>query len=330
MRDSVKEMLIETLMTRGARPVSPDVFLADVLAMMRDNNYSCVVIAEADETVGIITERDVVRMLANLGNNNNILSMKVSEAMTSPVITVNEKDSLFDVLVISKARGIRHLPVVNAQGKLTGMVTQSDLVKVYFQVFERQREIIEKSISERTEALMRANEELKVLSMEDPLLGIGNRRSMEVDLQHTHAAALRYKYPYSIILIDLDHFKSYNDYYGHLAGDEALKGVSKVLKTNIRGADRLYRYGGEEFLVLLPQIAADGARIAAAKMIEKVRGANFQHCKSSYQTITISAGVCSFSEEGADKSSWKDLVKKADIRLYKAKEGGRNRAVSED
>lgn len=325
----MNEMLIETIMTRGARSVSPDALLADVLAMMRDNNCSCVVVAEADETVGIITERDVVRILANVGKDKGVVSMKVSEAMTSPVVTVKEKDRLFDALVISKTRGIRHLPVVDAAGRLTGMATQSDLVKVYFQVFERQREIIEKSISERTEALMRANEKLKALSMEDPLLGIGNRRAMEVDLQHTHAAALRYTYPYSVILIDLDYFKSYNDHYGHPAGDEALKGVTRVLKANIRGADRLYRYGGEEFLVLLPQIGADGARIVAAKMIEKVRGANFRHCKSSYQAITISAGVSSFSEEGGDRSSWKVIVKTADIRLYKAKEGGRNRAVSE-
>lgn len=325
----MKEILIETLMTKGVRSISPNTRLADVLEIMRDNNYSCTVIAEADETVGIITERDIVRMLAGMENGRDVLAVKVSEVMTSPVITINEKDSLFEALVISKAQGIRHLPVVNSQGRLTGIVTQSDLVKIYFQVFEKQREIIEKSINERTEALIRANEELKMISMEDPLLGIGNRRAMEVDLQHTHASAIRYKHPYSVILLDLDYFKSYNDHYGHLAGDEALKGVSKVLKANIRGADRLYRYGGEEFLVLLPQISIDGAKIAAAKMIEKVKDANFLHCKSPCQIITISAGACSFScDDGV--TSWKDMIKRADVRLYKAKEGGRNRVVSED
>ncbi len=270
----MKEILIETLMTKGVHSLSPNTRLADVLGIMRDNNYSCTVIAEADETVGIITERDIVRMLAGMENGSDVLAVKVSEVMTSPVITVNEKDCLF-------------------------------------------------------EALIRANEELKVISMEDPLLGIGNRRAMEVDLQHTHASAIRYKHPYSVILLDLDYFKSYNDHYGHLAGDEALKGVSRVLKANIRGADRLYRYGGEEFLVLLPQIGTDGAKIAATKMIEKVKDANFPHCKSPCQIITISAGACSFSCDD-EVTSWKDMVKRADVRLYKAKEGGRNRVVSED
>lgn len=324
----MQEILIETLMTTGVRSAAPHNKLEDVFEIMRDNNCSCVVVAEMNEAVGIITERDIVRILSGQKMMTNLLETKVSEVMTSPVITINKKDSLFEALVISRAQGIRHLPVVNAQRKLTGIITQSDLVRAYFQIFEKQREVIEKSISQRTEALVKANEELKVLSMEDPLLGIGNRRAMEVDLQYTHASAIRYKSPYSVIIADLDYFKSYNDHYGHLAGDDVLKGIAGVLKDNIRGADRLYRYGGEEFLVLLPQTGIDGARFVAEKMVEKVRDANFLHSKSPYRTITISAGVCNFSDADGD-TSWKDMVKRADVRLYKAKEGGRNRVVSE-
>ena len=167
------------------------------------------------------------------------------------------------------------------------------------------------------------------MALHDALTGLPNRILLEDRIKISIRRASRTLQKVGVCFIDLDHFKSYNDHYGHLAGDEALKGVSKVLKTNIRGADRLYRYGGEEFLVLLPQISIDGAKIAAAKMIEKVKDANFLHCKSPCQIITISAGACSFScDDGV--TSWKDMIKRADVRLYKAKEGGRNRVVSED
>jgi len=325
----MKEILIETLMTRGVRSIAPDACLSDALAIMREHKCSCIVVTESDEPIGIITERDIIRMLADTGTAANLLSKRVTEAMTSPVVSVNEKDDIFESLVISRAEGIRHLPVVDSDGQLTGMVTQSDLIKVYLLFFEKQREIIENSIAERTESLVKANEELKAMALEDPMLGIGNRRAMEVDIQHTHTSAIRYQYPYSVIICDLDFFKAYNDFYGHLAGDEALKGVTRVLKVNIRGSDRLYRYGGEEFLVLLPETEIIGATSLASKIVKKIKAANFPHAKSYFQTITVSAGVCCAKYSDVDKS-WKDIVMLADIRLYKAKESGRNRVVSED
>ena len=325
----MQEILIETLMTQGVFSIARDARLSDAIAIMKEHHCSCVIVTEDDKPIGIVTERDIVRMVADWGADADLLSKGVAEAMASPVITVNEKDDLFSTLVISRAQRIRHLPVVNSDGIVTGMVTHSNLIKVYLQIFEKQRDIIENSIVERTESLVRANEELKAMALEDPMLGIGNRRAMEVDMQHTHTSAIRYQYPYSVIICDLDLFKSYNDYYGHLAGDEALKAVTSVLKANIRGADRLYRYGGEEFLILLPETEIVGAASVASKIVKKVKTANCAHAKSPFRVITISAGVCSASQADADKS-WKDIVKIADTRLYKAKEGGRNRVVSED
>jgi len=303
--------------------------MADVLALMFNNNCSCVVVAENEVPVGIITERDIVRMFTSVRKVDSLLLVNISEVMTSSLVTVNGKDNLFEALVIAKVEGVRHLPVVDSDGKLIGIVTQSDLVNAHFRIYEQQREIIENSINERTEILVKANEELRALSLEDPLLGIGNRRSMEVDLQHTHASAIRYKYSYSVLILDIDYFKAYNDFYGHPAGDNVLKLVSNALKASLREADRLYRYGGEEFLALLPETDASGAKLTAERMIENVKGSNIKHCMSPYQIITISAGSCNFNDSATDKS-WKDIIKKADTRLYKAKEGGRSRAVTED
>lgn len=322
----MKEILIQELMTKDVYHVAPDAELSEVIKIMRDKHCSCVVIAGKEEPMGIITERDLVSILAGVADNPHSLASKVSNTMSAPPVTINETDSLFEALVVAKAEKVRHLPVVDATGRLVGIVTQSDLVKAHFQVYERQREIIDKAINERTEALLKANEELKAMALEDPLLGIGNRRAMEVDLQHTHASAARYGFQYSILFIDIDHFKLYNDHYGHLAGDEALKCVVGHIKTGIRKADRVYRYGGEEFLVLLPETDIDGAEISANYLVKDLIACNVPHCISPINMLTVSIGAESYMP--GEERSWEDVLFVADQRLYKAKNGGRNRAVA--
>lgn len=322
----MKEILIQELMTKDVHHLSPDAELSEAIRTMRDRHCSCVVIARKDGPIGIITERDMISILAGVNDNPHILTSKVTKIMSAPPVTINETDSLFEALVVAKAEKVRHLPVVDTNGRLVGIVTQSDLVKAHFHVYERQREIIDKAINERTEALLKANEELKGMTLEDPLLGIGNRRAMEVDLQHTHASAARYGFQYSILFIDIDHFKLYNDHYGHQAGDEALKRIADHIKTRIREADRVYRYGGEEFLVLLPETNIEGAEIIARDLVEDLKVRNLPHCKSPENILTVSVGVESYAP--GEKRSWEDVVFVSDQRLYKAKSSGRSRAVA--
>lgn len=163
---------------------------------------------------------------------------------TTPVHTVQSDQSLFDALVISQAECVRHLPVVDNQDRILGIVTQTDLTNAHFRVIEMQRTLIERAIEDRTEELLVANRELQSLSMEDALLSIGNRRAMEVDMEHRHSLAMRHRRPYTVALIDIDNIKSCNDCYEHLAGDSALQRVTSVIQQAIRKSDRLYRYGG--------------------------------------------------------------------------------------
>jgi diguanylate cyclase (GGDEF)-like protein len=163
--------------------------------------------------------------------------------------------------------------------------------------------------------------------MEDGLLGIGNRRAMEVDLEHTHAVALRYKHPYTVVLFDIDHFKLYNDHYGHLEGDACLKQVSQTLEEAIRKSDRLYRYGGEEFLLILPNTKHSGALILAKRLVENLYNEAIPHCKSPHNVVTISAGIASYSASNGNNISWKNVVEQADKSLYQAKSCGRNQVA---
>lgn len=324
--DMHADILVSSLMTANVTSTTANSDLADVIQSMIDNHYSCMVVVENGLPTGIITERDIVRLMGLFISDRPQSPMRVSDVMSVPVATVSEDTTLFEALVISSAQKIRHLPVVNAAGQLLGLVTQSDLARAHFRIYEKQREIIEQSVTQRTQELLQANAQLKSLSLVDSLTGLGNRRAMEVDLEHTHSQALRYKRSYSVALFDVDHFKLYNDFYGHKAGDSALRRISEHLLKSIRTCDRLYRYGGEEILLIMPETTLYGALILADRTLSGLADLSIPHEKSSYGVITLSCGVASQVEvDGYD--SWEGLVDLSDRGLYASKNGGRNRAT---
>lgn len=320
------DILVTALMTTDITSTTTNAYLADVIQSMIDNNYSCMVVVENGMPVGIITERDIVRLMGLFISDKPQCPARVTDVMSVPVATVSEDTTLFEALVISSAQKIRHLPVVTTSGRLIGLVTQSDLAKAHFRIYEKQRDIIEHSVTQRTQELVQANEQLTSLAQVDALTGLGNRRAMEVDLEHTHSQALRYKRSYSVALFDVDYFKLYNDYYGHKAGDTALRRISEHLLKSIRTCDRLYRYGGEEILLIMPETTLYGALILADRTLASLADLNIPHEKSSHRFVTLSGGVATQVEvNGYD--SWEGLVDLADRGLYASKNNGRNRAT---
>ncbi|MBT0664090.1 GGDEF domain-containing protein [Geobacter pelophilus] len=322
----MQDIFVNSIMSETVVCTSLDATLQDVTTLMRDSKCSCVVVTENDIPVGIVTEFDFIRLLASRGAREVFSAIRVSGIMSRPVVSITENTTLFDALVITTARKFRHLPVVDADGKLKGIVNLVDLAQAHFHTYEKQREIIEQTISTRTRELVEANDKLKALSFVDALMGIGNRRAMEVDLEHSHAQAARYGRSYSVALFDFDFFKRYNDTYGHLAGDYALKTVAGAIAGRIRTADRVYRYGGEELLLLLPETELDGAEILVERVMHAIRGVAIPHCKSPYGVVTLSCGIASFPLAGENCSSWRDVVAIADQEMYRAKHNGRNRS----
>ncbi len=328
MSDSNEPSLITAVMNKAVVCVEPETPITAVIDTMRDKRYSCMVVARDNIPVGIITERDMVRILSEvLARKDASGEMSAGQCMSTPPIVVKESASLFEALVIARARGIRHLPVVNDRDELCGLITQSDMMRAHLILIEQQREEIEKLVNERTQELENANEKLRALSLEDGLLGIGNRRAMEVDLEHTHATAQRYKRPYSVALFDIDFFKRYNDHYGHLAGDQALIQASGFIQSRIRGADRLYRYGGEELLLLLPETPGEGALIMAERLVAGLADLHIPHDANPHRCITMSGGVGELRGEFSAAAGWRDIVLQADEALYQAKQSGRNRVT---
>jgi diguanylate cyclase (GGDEF)-like protein len=323
----MQELEIRHLMTTAVKCAPPSTALSQIVNMMKENRHSCMVVTENNRPTGIVTERDIVQHFADLLGKGRDYDPPCGTIMSYPPVTVTEDTLLFEALVIAKSNQIRHLPVTDAQGELVGLVTQTDLVSAHFRMLETQTEILERAVETRTQELMEVNKRLRELSLEDPLLKIGNRRSMEVDLNYTHAAAMRYQRPYAVVLFDVDHFKLYNDHYGHVAGDDALKEISAYLKATLRSTDRAYRYGGEELLVLLPETSREGAKTLAHRMLYGIMDMKIPHEKNPIKIITISGGV-SGRDEAAGDEPWHDVVQRADCALYKAKGEGRNRVVS--
>jgi len=323
----MEETSIKNIMTREVQCMSPKTPLSHVIQAMRENCHSCMIIVENQTPVGIITERDIVRHVTDLIRRGQDYDPDVASIMSTNLITLHENADLFEALVIAKSNKIRHLPVVNSQGQLVGLITHTDLVRDHLHIIETQTAILERAIANRTQELMEVNKKLRDLSLEDPLLEIGNRRAMEVDLNHTHSVSRRYGRQYMIVLFDVDYFKLYNDRYGHVAGDGALKQVAAFIKGSIRKTDRVYRYGGEELLLLLPETSSEGAYMMGQRLISGIVELGIPHEQHPLKILTLSGGT-SGPDETVDKETWLHVVHRADYALYEAKNQGRNRIAS--
>ena len=178
---------------------------------------------------------------------------------------------------------------------------------------------LEQRIADRTEELRSANAQLELLSATDALTGVANRRSFDTALaaQWTRSPG----HPMSVVMADIDHFKSYNDHHGHLAGDACLIEISRLLVSSLRDTDVLCRYGGEEFAAILPQADLDMAVAVAERMRATVEDAALPHAPK-IGTVTVSIGVASALASRSIPVS--DLLAHADAALYSAKHAGRN------
>jgi len=186
-------------------------------------------------------------------------------------------------------------------------------------------QITDSSTSIKREKMLRSHSEiLKKEATTDSLTDICNRRFFDAHYEMAIAEAKRQKHPLSIFMVDIDFFKSYNDYYGHIAGDNAIKQVASALKSQLsRATDIVARYGGEEFVLVMPHLPQKVAEQFAEKLRSAVFNLAMPHIKSRpFNQITISVGLCTGIPKNDD-----NLLNKADAALYQAKLKGRNRCI---
>ena len=187
------------------------------------------------------------------------------------------------------------------------------------------QQLLEEQVKTHVAALVEANARLQEESIRDPLTGLYNRRYLEDSLQREMRLAARAERGLGIIMLDLDHFKKFNDTYGHDAGDVVLRETASLFLKSVRAEDIVCRYGGEEFVIILPMAGFKTAYARAQRIHEKVHEMNLLYLGKRVGKITVSAGVAGFPEHGIVATQ---LLKAVDAALYQAKREGRDRVVA--
>ncbi|MGH2910190.1 MAG: GGDEF domain-containing protein, partial [Solirubrobacteraceae bacterium] len=204
------------------------------------------------------------------------------------------------------------------------MIVRSTLLSRRMRDLLRRERVAMVSLVEREAELARLNAQLVEDSRHDPLTGIGNRRALSDDLPMYRTLQREAGEQIAVLLCDVDHFKTYNDRFGHLAGDQALCMIAATARGALRGQDAAYRFGGEELLLILRGATQEEALKVAERVRERVQRAAFVHPLADNGVLTVSIGLAGGAEEP------EDLLARADNALYRAKESGRNRVVAAD
>ena len=224
---------------------------------------------------------------------------------------------------------LRDIPVVF----LTGHSSTDDLVKAieggahdYLRKPFEPAELLARvraavRVKHLQDQLKRRNAELDLISRTDVLTGLYNRRHLEEHLEQLFSAARRHGHGLAVLMLDIDHFKSINDTAGHAGGDEVLREVASRVRSAVRREDIPGRWGGEEFLLLLPYLAADGVQALGERLRSAVAGRPVGLADGREIAVTVSLGGAAGTDDGGPEG----LVRRADAALYAAKNSGRNR-----
>lgn len=283
--------------------------------------HECLVAKDGEEAWELFRDSEVDVILSNwmMPNSDGIeLCRRVRE----------EKRAAYTYFILLTARGEKeHLLEGIDAGADDYLTKPLDAEELQVRLISARRVTsLHRQLTEKTQRLERLNHLLFEQARKDPLTKLGNRLQLHEDLESMRGHAERYGHGYSVILCDVDFFKSYNDNYGHQAGDEMLVKVANTVTEYLRSGDKAYRYGGEEFLIVLPEQSLEAAINVADRISKAVEGLASPHdAKAQPGTITISAGVAALSSR--EEETIEGLLSKADDALYCAKRAGRNRVV---
>lgn len=288
-----------------------------VLAQLVDAE-DAVLVAEHGRLVGIMTTKDAVRLIKEGAD----IKAPVEKYMTSPVWTLSHAETIKVAIDLLKEKKFKRAIVVDDDGKVLGIVTQRELVDITYGRWAELMKLHAHELGELVVMLQSANKKLQQETLTDPLTGVGNRRRINQVIESEIGRYYRQNMsPFSLLLLDIDHFKQVNDEYGHLAGDQVLKELCKKVLSLLRVTDEMARWGGEEFVVLLPTASADHAAVLA----ERIRAEIAQGVTGGLN-VTISVGLAEYQRG----ESLETLVSRADQALYAAKNQGRNRVCRAD
>ena len=302
---------------RRMKWVSRDEKIASLLQDMVNNFYDNVVVVENLKPIGIFTTKDIMRLI----KNKIYLNVEIQEHMSSPVDSIHKNSSVREALSFIKDRHYKRVIIVDDEGTLSGIISQKELISVTYSKWAMLMKEYQDELSEINLMLENKNIEYENIASTDALTGLYNRYKFSQLYISSYTSMIQRHNDMSLILLDIDHFKNVNDKYGHNIGDKTLVQISHTLLKILRSVDVVCRWGGEEFLIILP--TAD--KIHAVSIAEKLRQAIEELKIDVVGQVTTSFGVAQV-REGEDMQ---DVIDRADKALYLAKDSGRNCVKSE-
>ncbi len=310
MNDNVKMTfggIVKEYMTSPILSVDNDATLKEVADFMNSDKTSVVLVRNKNHGyIGVVTDADFTHKVAV--KEYSVNTTTIESIMSAPIKAVDGSIFMADANGIMCQSEISHLAVTE-NGEFIGLLSAMNFFEYYKDV----------------------EEHLSNLAVHDGLTGIYNRRYFDETLAREWKRTMREKAPLSLIMLDIDYFKKYNDTYGHQAGDECLRQVATTISGALRRpADMAARYGGEEFVVVLPNLKLEDSAKFGETIRAKIEALKMEHKQSDANPfITVSLGIASVVPSSI--SSYEELVGAADKALYSAKNKGRNRVcVAQD
>lgn len=284
----------------------------EVLDNMIKGQTDSVMIVEDKKPIGIFTTKDVIKVI----RRNLDINKPISEYMSSPVDTISKESSVKNALDFLRQKHYKRVVVVDEEGNLSGMITQKELISLAYSKWAILMKEHQDKLDEINQALINKNKQVEHYATRDPLTGLYNRYKFTKLFDAAFEGMQEDGYDISLIILDVDHFKSVNDNFGHNAGDDVLVAISNILTSTLREVDIVCRWGGEEFIILLTHVHLEDAINIAQKLRIKIE----QHHIETLGAVTASFGITQVGINDTLKSA----VDRADTALYEAKEAGRN------
>ena len=297
---------------RRMKWVGKDEKTCTILKQMIESAFDNVVVVEDFKPIGILTTKDVVRLI----KNRDDLDLPVYEFMSKPIDTINKSSSIKDALAFIKEKHYKRVIVVDDDGSLSGVIAQKELISLTYSRWATLMKEYHDELHDINTMLQSKNREYETMASTDSLTGLYNRyKFLELYLS-AYTTMVQRGNDMSLIMLDIDHFKNVNDNYGHNIGDQVLIQVSHALLKTLRNVDIVCRWGGEEFIVLLPTANMENALHIAEKLRQNIEELDIDIVGH----ITASFGVA----EVIESEDMDDVVGRADKALSLAKNSGRN------
>lgn len=312
--------LLEDLLKIGKRmkSVEKDDKTTDMIQDMIANSFDNAIVVEDSKPVGILTTKDIMWLI----KNKEDLELPVSEFMTTPVNTISKKSSIKDALTFITQKRYKRAIVVNDDGTLSGIIAQKDIISLTYTRWAMIMREYQDELSDMNTMLEDKNKEYEKKASIDSLTGLYNRYKFTELYNSSYTSMIQRHNDMSLILLDIDFFKKVNDNFGHNIGDQVLIKVAHSLLKTLRNIDIVCRWGGEEFIVLLPTAALEIATDLAEKLRQNISEVEIElvgHVNASFGVSQVREG-----------ETMEAVIDRADKALYLAKKSGRNCVKTEN